>query len=216
MAVILREKAYRAIKDRIVSGQYRPGQPLNEKEIIQELQISRTPFREAINALNEENLVQIFPNRGIFVRELTLRDVSDGFEIRLLLEPYVVQLACKRISRDGLEELIRRNESLRRDDYQGMKEEDEYLHEALLQYVDNRQLVRIMKNLYEYNRFQNVYYDVGGSEAVHSQRLDSLVESSHEHTLILQRMHQGDASGASEMAREHIVNACRRAGSIML
>ena len=149
MAVILREKAYRAIKDRIVSGQYRPGQPLNEKEIIQELQISRTPFREAINALNEENLVQIFPNRGIFVRELTLRDVSDGFEISLLLEPYVVQLACKRISRDGLEELIRRNESLRRDDYQGMKEEDEYLHEALLQYVDNRQLVRIMKNLYE-------------------------------------------------------------------
>ena len=87
VAVILREKAYRAIKDRIVSGQYRPGQPLNEKEIIQELQISRTPFREAINALNEENLVQIFPNRGIFVRELTLRDVSDGFEIRLLLEP---------------------------------------------------------------------------------------------------------------------------------
>ena len=53
MAVILREKAYRAIKDRIVSGQYRPGQPLNEKEIIQELQISRTPFREAINALGE-------------------------------------------------------------------------------------------------------------------------------------------------------------------
>ena len=45
------------------------GIPLNEKEIIQELQISRTPFREAINALNEENLVQIFPNRGIFVRE---------------------------------------------------------------------------------------------------------------------------------------------------
>ena len=72
--------------------------------------------------------------------------------------------------------------------------------------MDNRQLVRIMKNLYEYNRFQNVYYDVGGSEAVHSQRLDSLVESIHEHTLILQRMHQGDASGASEMAREHIVN----------
>ena len=47
----------------------------------------------------------------------------------------MVQLACKRISRDGLEELIRRNESLRRDDYQGMKEEDEYLHEALLQYA---------------------------------------------------------------------------------
>lgn len=216
VAVVLREKAYQTIKERIVSGQYRPGQPLNEKEITQELQISRTPFREAINALNEENLVQIFPNRGIFVRELTLRDVADGFEIRCLLEPYVVQLACKRISKEDLEELIRRNESLSREDYQGMKGEDEYLHEALLRYVDNRQLVRIMKNLYEYNRFQNAYYDVGSSESVYSQRLESLVECIHEHTLILQRMYQGDSQGAAEIAREHVVNARRRAGCIML
>lgn len=67
--MVLREKAYRIIKERIIKGEYRPGQPLNEKAIIEELSISRTPFREAIHALNEENLVQVYPNRGIFVRE---------------------------------------------------------------------------------------------------------------------------------------------------
>ena len=216
MAVILREKAYQTIKDRIISGQYRPGQPLNEKEIIQELQISRTPFREAINALNEENLVQIFPNRGIFVRELTMRDVANGFDIRYLLEPYVVQLACQRISPDALEMLIQRNEAVGHTDYNKMKVEDEYLHQALLQYIDNKQLVRIMNNLYEYNRFQNVLYDCDGSEAVYLQRLGYLVDSIHEHMVILQKMRQNDVEGAVEAAREHITNARKRASSIIL
>ena len=110
--MVLREKAYRIIKERIIKGEYRPGQPLNEKAIIEELSISRTPFREAIHALNEENLVQVYPNRGIFVRELTLQDIMDGFDVRYLLEPYVLELAAVRMPGSMVEEMIRRIDEL--------------------------------------------------------------------------------------------------------
>ena len=53
--MVLRDKIYNTIKERITSGKYAPGQPLDEKQIIEELRTSRTPFREAINALIEQN-----------------------------------------------------------------------------------------------------------------------------------------------------------------
>ena len=84
--MVLRDKIYNTIKERITSGKYAPGQPLDEKQIIEELRTSRTPFREAINALSEEGLVEVYPYRGIFVRDLSVKDIADGFDIRLLLE----------------------------------------------------------------------------------------------------------------------------------
>ena len=128
--MVLREKVYQVIKDRIINGQYQPGQPLNEKEITEELQVSRTPFREAINALNEENLVQIFANRGIFVREITAKDLANSFEIRFLLEPYVTRIACLRMPDSVIRNLVERCQNCLATGYRDMLEEDEYYHQA--------------------------------------------------------------------------------------
>lgn len=208
--MVLREKAYRIIKERIIKGEYRPGQPLNEKAIIDELNISRTPFREAIHALNEENLVQVYPNRGIFVRELTLQDIMDGFDVRYLLEPYVLELAAVRMPGSLVEELIRRIDELDQTNYHALLNEDDYFHATLIEYTDNKQLSRIMKNLYEYNRFQVILLDDPKSEYISSERLANAVESLMEHRAVLCCIQEGNIPEAVEKMRFHLTQARKR------
>ena len=208
--MVLREKAYRIIKERIIKGEYRPGQPLNEKAIIEELNISRTPFREAIHALNEENLVQVYPNRGIFVRELTLQDIMDGFDVRYLLEPYVLELAAVRMPGSLVENLIRRIDELDQTNYHALLNEDDYFHATLIEYTDNKQLSRIMKNLYEYNRFQVILLDDPKSEYISSERLANAVESLMEHRAVLCCIQEGNIPEAVEKMRFHLTQARKR------
>ncbi len=208
--MVLREKTYTIIKERIVSGEYKPGQPLNEKAIIEELAISRTPFREAVHALNEENLVQIFPNRGIFVRELTLRDITNGFDIRYRLEPYVVELATVRMPKRVVEELISRIDAIDKTDYAALLDEDDHFHKELLKHTDNKQLNRIMQNLYEYNHFQVVLLDDLDTDYVKTVRVGNAYKSLDEHKDILNRMHASDSQGAVQAMQYHIISAKKR------
>lgn len=210
--MILREKAYKKIKDRIVSGYYQPGQPLNEKEIIDEFQISRTPFREAVHALAEENLVQIFPNRGVFVRELTLQDILNGFDIRSLLDPYVVRLAASRMPKSAIRKLIEQIDLIEKDkkNYNGLLNEDDHFHYELLQFTENRQLIRIMKNLYEFNRYQVILMDEIKNGGVSKHRLNGAIESLAEHRVVLVHMLNGETDQAVEAMQKHILNARKR------
>ena len=208
--MVLREKAYKIIKERIGSGTYRPGQPLNEKAIIEELQISRTPFREAIHALNEENLVQVFPNRGIFVRDLTLQDIMDGFEIRYLLEPYVLELASARMPASLVENLIYRIDKLDQTNYSALLAEDNYFHQILIDYTDNKQLKKIMHNLYEYNRFQVVLLDNPEAGFISNERLANAVESLKEHRAVLCCIQNGNIPAAIEKMKFHLQQARKR------
>lgn len=208
--MVLREKAYKIIKERIVSGKYRPGQPLNEKEIIEELQISRTPFREAIHALNEENLVQVFPNRGIFVRDLTFQDIMDGFDIRYLLEPYVLELASVRMPASLIAELIQRIDEIDQTDYTTLLEEDSYFHQTLIDYTDNKQLKKIMHNLYEYNRFQVVLIGDPNAGFIRSDWLVNAMESLREHRAVLCCIRDGDIPAAVEKMKFHLKQARER------
>jgi|Cm1ome_4_1110797.scaffolds.fasta_scaffold05600_5 DNA-binding GntR family transcriptional regulator len=209
--MVLREKVYQVIKERIVNGQYRPGQPLNEKEIIEELQVSRTPFREAINALNEENLVQIFANRGIFVREITAKDLANSFEIRFLLEPYVTRVACLHMPDAVIRNLVERCQNCLAAGYRDMLREDEYYHQTLLQYIDNRQLTKIMRNLYEQNRMQVAMFDAAEKGLISERRQKAAIASVQEHLGILTHIAKRDADGAAQATEAHLIEAQKRA-----
>lgn len=208
--MVLRDQIYNTIRERIINGVYAPGQPLNEKAIIEELHISRTPFREAINALKEEELVTVYPHRGIFVRELSLKDISDGFDIRCLLEPYVLRLACLRMPISKIDELIERSSHPDTTDYVSMLQEDDYFHSTLIRYVDNKQLTRIMENLYAYNRFQVTLFDDLKENYITDERLQGVIDSNHEHLAILQCMKERNADAAVEKMQYHLAQARKR------
>lgn len=93
------------LRQRIVEGQIAPGAKLNERELSEALQVSRTPLREAIKMLAAEGLVELLPNRGAVAAQLSEQDVVDTFEVIAGLEGQAGELAAQRIDDAELAEL---------------------------------------------------------------------------------------------------------------
>lgn len=87
----LSKKAYDQIKSMILQKDLAPGQFVNESQLQEFLGLGRTPVREAILALAQDNLVQIHPRKGIEITRPTPKSIHDIFEIRLLLEPMILR-----------------------------------------------------------------------------------------------------------------------------
>lgn len=97
----------------IVEGGIAPGQKLNERELAERLQVSRTPLREALKLLTAEGLVEHLPNRGAIALQLSADDVAHAFEVMAALEGLSGELACARISDEELAELQALNFEMR-------------------------------------------------------------------------------------------------------
>lgn len=100
-----REGIYERIRRGIVEGHYPPGSRLVEQRLAEELQVSRTPVREAVRRLESEGLVVVERNRGAQVRPLDEADISDLYEVRARLEAYAAELAAERAEPVDLDDL---------------------------------------------------------------------------------------------------------------
>src|SRR4030088_3327024 len=92
------EEAYLQIRERIVSLDMPPGSVVNESRLRAELNIGRTPIREALQRLARENLVRSIPHRGTFVTDINITDLARITEVRVVLESHAARLAAARIS----------------------------------------------------------------------------------------------------------------------
>jgi DNA-binding GntR family transcriptional regulator len=102
------ERAYRTIRDGIVSGAYRPGDHLTAQELAAASGLSRTPVREAMRRLHAEGLIRFIANRGAFVTLLDEREILKIYDLRVVLEGYAAETAAKEATAaqiDGLEAL---------------------------------------------------------------------------------------------------------------
>ena len=91
-------RAFRELRERIVSNTIAPGALIDDAAVARELGMSRTPVRESLLALRERGLVRIVPRVGHFVTEITAADVVDAYEVRLLIEPATASAAAQRIT----------------------------------------------------------------------------------------------------------------------
>ncbi|MGW0864971.1 FCD domain-containing protein [Streptomyces koelreuteriae] len=92
----LAERAYRAIRDRLVMLEIRPGAPIHEEQLAQSLGVGRTPVREALKRLQYERLITTFPRRGTFATEVNITDLAHISEVRQELEPLAAAQAARR------------------------------------------------------------------------------------------------------------------------
>lgn len=99
----LRERIYEEIVRLIVSGELPSGGSIDEKALTEKLQVSRTPFREAIGTLAKEGLIEIKPYRGFFVRSFSRKEIADLYELRKTLEGFAVELAVPNLSDRDIE-----------------------------------------------------------------------------------------------------------------
>lgn len=107
LKVTLKEHAYNCIKQKILNCEYQPGMFLSEDLLKNEMNMSRTPIRDAISRLEQENLVRILPKKGILVSGISIREIQSIYEARLLLEPYAVLHYGNRIPEQRYLEFLR-------------------------------------------------------------------------------------------------------------
>jgi DNA-binding GntR family transcriptional regulator len=102
---VLHQQVGARLRQLIVEGAIGPGRKLNERELAAQLQVSRTPLREAIRMLAAEGLVDLLPHRGAVAAQLSARDVADTFELMAGLEGQSGELAAQRIDERQLAEI---------------------------------------------------------------------------------------------------------------
>ncbi|MET3706873.1 GntR family transcriptional regulator [Arthrobacter sp. UYEF6] len=93
------DTARERIRELIISGDFAPGSRLRERELSQTLAVSRVPVREALQQLEAEGFIDASPRRGATVKQITLRDVNELFEVRLSLEVLAARLAAQASAR---------------------------------------------------------------------------------------------------------------------
>ncbi len=108
--VSLRQKVYEQIKNDIITCALAPGQQLNESVLSEHYQVSTTPIREALTSLQQDKLVEYVTNQGFMVSMISVVDVQEIFEARLLFESYLLRLAIERITEEELRELEKTQE----------------------------------------------------------------------------------------------------------
>lgn len=102
MSELLREQVYQELKADILAGLYGVGARLSVDELAKKHRVSKTPVKEALNALQKEDLVDIIPRVGYFVSQLTVKDIQDIFELRLIVEAASAEMAARTITDEEL------------------------------------------------------------------------------------------------------------------
>jgi len=101
----LKEEVYEGIRQDIMDGTFLPGDLLKERELAERYSVSKTPVREALSMLEQDNLVKTIPRAGYMVTQLTFRDLQEVCQLRIILEPMAARLAAENLTDEDLEQL---------------------------------------------------------------------------------------------------------------
>jgi len=182
-----------------VSLALEPGSILDERELMHRLGVGRTPVREALRALAREQLVEVFPRRGIFVAGVDVRDLAGLSEIRLALETLAAGLAAERATVDDRAEcaglLDELEQAAGENDARALIELDQRIHRHVYHCVHNPYLERTLEEHYVLTlRIWFLALD----------RVARLEDAVHEHRELLTAIQAGDAEGAEDVMRRHV------------
>jgi DNA-binding GntR family transcriptional regulator len=197
----LADKAYHAIRGLIVSLELAPGALIDERELIERLGIGRTPVREALRRLAQEQLVEVYPRRGMFVTPVDARALARLSEVRAVLEPEAARLAAERATdadREELALLLSELDSVG-DDGGGSEliDLDERIHRAVYRAAHNDLLEATLEQYYMLAlRIWSIGLD----------RAHELEEAVGAHRALLEAIHDGDGDRAAATMRAHVEN----------
>jgi len=197
--VRLSEKAYRLIKEKVVTLELPPSAVIDEHILMQELDLGRTPIREALQRLDSEGLVNIVPRRGTFVNDISVTDLQKIFELRIVLEGFCARLAAQRITNEQLkrmERVLQDLEQLQDGDPQALMSIDKRFHRLLYASADNEFMADILNRLYDLSlRLWHLVLN----------RLDEVRHSIEQHGDVYRALKEGEGDRAEAIIQKHIV-----------
>lgn len=149
----LRKKLYDYIKQKINTGELKPGDNINQKLLSQKLGISRTPFRDCMIQLEAEGLVKIIPCKGVVVRSLTLEEIMEMQEVGAALEGMAYELAfdaARKYCVDKLRLIVDEvQHHLDKGDVTMCYEKNQEFHMTILSKCPNKQIVTMLTKMRE-------------------------------------------------------------------
>jgi len=196
--VRLSEKAYHLIKEKIVTLELPPLSVIDERVLMEELGLGRTPIREALHRLAAEGLVNIVPRRGIFVANISITDLQKIFEVRMPMEGLCARLAAQRVTAGQIaqmERLFHALEQVPDRDIKGLMSVDERFHHLLYQAADNEFLAEALDRLYAPSL--RLWYLV-------LDRLGDVRDAVERHRGVVEALKTGDGERAEAFIRQHI------------
>lgn len=192
----LKDKAYRHLKEQIISDQIPLGVPLIETEIADSLNISRTPVREAIRQLEMTGLVENYGSRGYFVREITPYDVNEIFSLRITLELLALEVSFEYLDQHKLYELKENFKALENNfSWEKAHEYDIELHALWIDRSGNKRLVGFLDNLNDQiERFRRFA----------TQETTRSYKTIREHIDLIEQIQTGDLDLAKQSLTNHL------------
>lgn len=199
----LSEKTADKIRELIHKSVLESGEKLSEIHLCEQLGVSRTPLREALRALSAEGLVEIHPNRGAFVAEISIEELRHTFEVMSILEGSCARLAAERLTNADLNEL-------------------EQLHEKLEEHYRNNAPHEYVKHNQEYHQFiqektgnpvlSRIVSDLRGRILLHRfrqiHRPGRLDGSMDEHRGLMEAFRAREGERAEKLMKLHLEKQC--------
>jgi DNA-binding GntR family transcriptional regulator len=207
----LADQAYEGIRDRLVMLDIRPGDPLNDDVLAQELGTGRTPVREALKRLEGDRLVVAYPRRGTFATAVDITDLAHISEIRAQLEPLAASRAAQAASAAararlaGLAEEVAGLEA-RISDRRELLRRDVQVHREIYRAAGNPYLEDILV------RQDNLATRIW---CLFLDRIPAIAGHVGEHVALLDAIVEGDADKAGRLALEHVVGFERAVRAVL-
>jgi DNA-binding GntR family transcriptional regulator len=201
----LPDRIYAALKHRILTCRLLPGERLIEKDLCSEMNVSRTPLREALNRLGLEGLITLEPYKGYEVAPLGIEDIRNLSELRGIVESEAAALAAERATQaeiDALAGMVALHyKPGDRATYESYLRDNSAFHLALARCAHNDRLERVVASVID--QIQRPLYlglDVG---------LDAN-EATREHELVVDAVRRRDSKSARKLMHDQVVEAGQR------
>lgn len=190
----------------IASGEFAPGEKLNEVEVSARLNVSRGPLREAFRALEQAGLLKTEKNRGVTVRALSLREAEEIYEVRAMLDESVARALAERMTPETLatlKSIVAAMKSAKKDhDLARYTTLNVQLHDAMVSGVGNQHLLETYRHLVR-------QLGLLRQAAIETEK-SALTTSVTEHEKIVNALAKGDAERAVALVREHVAHGLAR------
>lgn len=196
------QQVYSILKKDIVSGFYKPGDWLQETDLANRLQVSRSPIREALRQLKADGLVIEQPNKGSFVRVFTTQEMIEIFEVREMLESYAILHLDRELEKEEIDKLNSYREEFIRfheeNDLDSYTDTDSRFHRNLIRLIKNS----ILLDLYQKVRNMNRLFRIMSLST--KERFD---ESCVEHVGMIDLIKEGKLTEAKQINHTHLSKA---------
>ena len=199
--MLLKERAFEEIKALIQSGEMSPQSTLSERQLETRLGMSKTPIRAALENLESQGLVTVSPQRGIFVRELSAREIAEIFDVRTAVEPVIAaQLARSSMTssqRDAMKSNLRRQAlAAEAEDSLAATQLDIAFHRLLAGLLDNREMMLWLERC-----FDRLHRSILQVNRLAPGRLH---KSCQDHEAVAKAIMEGFDDEAARLMREHL------------